>query len=40
MSKLIEQFKERVVDARGDNLLAEFGSVDEFGKNDPGRIHF
>jgi len=27
MSKLIEQFKGRVVDAPGDNLLAEFGSV-------------
>ena len=27
MSKLIEQFKGRVVDAHGDNLLAEFGSV-------------
>jgi adenylate cyclase len=27
MSELIEQFKGRVVDAPGDNLLAEFGSV-------------
>jgi len=27
MSKLIEQFKGRVVDAPGDNLLAEFGSM-------------
>ena len=27
MSQLIEQFKGRVVDAPGDNLLAEFGSV-------------
>ena len=27
MSGLIEQFKGRVVDAPGDNLLAEFGSV-------------
>jgi adenylate cyclase len=27
MSSLIEQFKGRVVDAPGDNLLAEFGSV-------------
>jgi adenylate cyclase len=27
MSKLIDQFKGRVVDAPGDNLLAEFGSV-------------
>jgi adenylate cyclase len=27
MSKLIQQFKGRVVDAPGDNLLAEFGSV-------------
>jgi TolB-like protein/class 3 adenylate cyclase len=27
MSKLIEQFKGRVVDAPGDNLLAEFGRV-------------
>ncbi len=27
MSELIEQFKGRVVDASGDNLLAEFGSV-------------
>jgi adenylate cyclase len=27
MRKLIEQFKGRVVDAPGDNLLAEFGSV-------------
>ena len=27
MSKLIKQFKGRVVDAPGDNLLAEFGSV-------------
>jgi len=27
MSKLIEQFRGRVVDAPGDNLLAEFGSV-------------
>jgi adenylate cyclase len=29
MSTLIEQFKGRVVDAPGDNLLAEFGSVVE-----------
>jgi len=27
MSELVEQFKGRVVDAPGDNLLAEFGSV-------------
>lgn len=27
MSELIEQFKGRVIDAPGDNLLAEFGSV-------------
>jgi len=27
MSKLIEEYKGRVVDAPGDNLLAEFGSV-------------
>ena len=27
MSTLIEHFKGRVVDASGDNLLAEFGSV-------------
>jgi class 3 adenylate cyclase len=27
ISELIEQFKGRVVDAPGDNLLAEFGSV-------------
>ena len=27
MKKLIDQYKGRVVDAPGDNLLAEFGSV-------------
>jgi len=27
MSKLIQEYKGRVVDAPGDNLLAEFGSV-------------
>ena len=27
MSSLIEEYKGRVVDAPGDNLLAEFGSV-------------
>ncbi len=27
MSELIEQFRGRVVDAPGDNLLAEFASI-------------